>query len=85
MAIERCELWVQLLEFDPHKLFDMVNKNLVDKLNTWPHDDAWIYVALDESMIPWKSSKHKWIVCIPRKPHPNGMRVYILANILTQK
>ena len=36
-------------------------------------------LALDESMLPWSQATHKWVVCIPRKPQPIGMRTYLAA------
>ena len=70
------------LQFDTGPLFAHVNRSLITLLLLWPVHIAWMFLAGDESMIPWKKL-HKWVICIPRKPHPDGMRIYIIATVLS--
>jgi len=70
------------LQFNPDKLFERVNESFFETLNCWPSSVGWIYFVGDESMCCWTSKNHRWVICIPRKPQPNGMRVYILVTIL---
>ena len=64
-------------------LFTVVSKSFLRNLNTWPTHTGWIFLAADESMAGWESPLHYWVVYIPRKPVPEGIRIYIVATILT--
>lgn len=38
------------------------------------------YMCVDEGIWPWKGWKKGVCVFILRKPHPNGVKIYILTN-----
>jgi len=82
VTLYRYEKFVQYFKPDPITLFNLVSKSFISSLQTWPTDLSWIYIAADESMIVWTAG-HNWVLWIPRKPNPKGMRVFFAATILT--
>ena len=65
-----------------HQLFEMASAGLRSVFRNPPSESGTSELALDESMLAWSRSKHKWVVYLPRKPKPLGIRVYILAQKL---
>jgi hypothetical protein len=81
---ERWNKFMMCLAFDAasvHELFERVSEGLRSVIQI-PTEIGTAELALDESMIAWSSANHKYVVYLPRKPTPLGMRVYLLAMIL---
>ena len=66
---------------DVHSLFDLASEGLRSVVSMTSKVGT-AELALDESMLPWQLSTHKWVVFIPRKPKPTGLRAYLLASKL---
>jgi hypothetical protein len=63
---------------DVHQLFEIASEGLRSVVQI-PHQTGTAELALDESMLTWSNTLHKWVVYLPRKPEPLGMRAYLLA------
>jgi hypothetical protein len=63
---------------DVHSMFEIASEGL-RSVYQMSSEIGTAQLALDESMLPWSQATHKWVVCIPRKPQPIGMRTYLAA------
>ena len=84
--VTRYNQFVSLLDFratDLQRCFQFFNESFLSMVNTWPGgEDVHVDLAGDESMIEWDGT-HAWKVYIPRKPCPNGIRVYVIASVFS--
>lgn len=61
----------------PHKPFGIFSTSLMHSVSGF--SGVWSVVAADESMCPFTGNCHGWKLYIPRKPQPNGMRIYVMT------
>jgi hypothetical protein len=76
----RYQKFNSLLTFDPGHFFALFSASLNQHIRS-SHMTGVLCVACDESMIEC-TLRHAWIVVIPRKPVPQGFRVYLICAIL---
>jgi hypothetical protein len=76
----RYQKFNSLLTFDPEHFFALFSASLNQHIRS-SHMTGVLCVACDESMIEC-TLRHAWIVVIPRKPVPQGFRVYLICAIL---
>lgn len=79
--LRRWRLFVELFELDGtsiHQFFAKLNTGLQSVI---AHNQSTnvSHTTVDESMIAWHCYGDRWLVYIPRKPNPFGIRVYCLA------
>lgn len=65
---------------DPHKPFSIFSAALMRSVSGF--SGVWSVVAADESMCPFTGTLHGWKLYIPRKPQPNGIRIYVMTVVM---